>query len=365
MQFIETVRLHLSRRRTWIVLAVALLAAIILAIAIWPEHASTEAVETPALTVTSASTAKVEWPDSLQTSGAIAPWQEAIVGAEISGQKLVEILVNVGDVVKKDQVLARHSTEMLQAERSELYAEWIQAEANRKRGVRLKQGGALSNQRIETYMAAAAIAKARLERKDLELRNATVVAPDDGLVSSRTATLGAVSNAGAELFRIILQNRLEWRGDLTAEQLARVAPGQTVELSLPGGSKTKAVVRQISPSLNSDSRMATAYADIEPGSAAHAGMYATGKIVISQTDAIIVPAVSVVIRDGRSYVFKLGAEQGITNVSRQEVTTGRNRGNEIEIVSGLAPGERVAAWGAGFLNDGDTVLVVAAPAGDS
>lgn len=365
MQFRETIWSYLSDRRVWIGLAATTAAILILVVAVGRDGGSPDSTKATALTVTSAAASKVEWPDSLQTSGAIAAWQEAIVGAEIAGQKLVEILVNVGDAVKKDQVLARYNTDTLQAERAELHAQWVQAEANRKRGVRLKQGGALSDQKIETYVAAAAIAKARLERKDLELRYARVVAPDDGLISSRTATLGTVGTMGAELFRIILKNRLEWRGDLTAEQLTRVLPGQAVDLTLPNGAKAKAIVRQISPSLDPASRMATVYADIAPGSGAYAGMYATGDITITATSAVIVPAVCVIIRDGRSYVFKLDVAQGSTKALMQEVTTGRHRGKDIEITAGLKPGERVAAWGAGFLNDGDLVLVTEEPSGSS
>jgi RND family efflux transporter MFP subunit len=362
---IDSIRPYLTGRRSWLIALAALIlvGGLIFLIGSSSGDGDEAAPQVPALTVTGAVVGKADWPDSLVTSGAIAAWQEAIVGAEISGQRLVELLVNVGDKVTKGQVLARYNTDTLLAERAELQADWVQAEANRKRGMRLKAGGALSEQKIDSYVAAAAVARARLERKNLELRYATIVAPDDGVISSRMATLGAVSGNGTELFRIILKGRLEWRGDLTAQQLLRAAPGQSVELALPDNSKAKAVVRQISPSLNEMSRMATVYADIEPGSSAHAGMYATGAIIVTGRPAIIVPAVCVVIRDGRSYVFKLGAKTGVTKVVSQEVVTGRHQGSDVEIVSGLNPGEHIAAWGAGFLNDGDNVLLVSDPTG--
>jgi RND family efflux transporter MFP subunit len=318
----------------------------------------------PALTVQVATVTKSNWPETLQVSGPIMAWQEAIIGAEIAGQRLTELRVNVGDQVRKGEVLARYNTDTLQAELAELQATWQQAEADRVRAISLQGSGAMSNQEIENYTHQAAIAKARLDAKALQLRYATVLAPDDGIISSRTATLGAVGSAGGELFRMILNNRLEWRGSLNAQQLAQVKAGQKVTLNLPDGSKAQAKIRQLSPALDPQTRMATAYADIQSGSHAHAGMYADGIIAMQIRPALVVPAVSVVIQDGRAYVFVVanatanGAQDGRFTVRQQAVTTGRHQGSDVEIVAGLGDGMRVIMQGAGFLNDGDIVNVV-------
>jgi hypothetical protein len=126
--------------------------------------------------------------------------------------------------------------------------------------------------------------------------------------------------------------------------------------------------------------MAIAYADILPGSRAHAGMYASGTIAMQMRPALVVPAVSVVIRDGRTYVFTVntkvtstGAEaakgtskgnpgqgEAVYKVAQQLVTTGRHQGSDVEITAGLNDGAHVVMQGAGFLNEGDTVRVVGA-----
>lgn len=327
-------------------------------------------VAAPALSVEVATAAIANWPDTLQVSGAIAAWQEAIIGSEISGQRLLEVCVNVGDRVKKGQVLARFNTDTLMAEQAELTALWRQAEADRQRALALQDKGALSRQQIESYVNQAAVAKARLDAKDLQVRYATVVAPADGVISARNATLGSISTLGGELFRLIVHSRLEWRGELSAEQLSMVKVGQQVTLTLPDGSTASAKIRQLSPSLNSQSRMATAYADIQPGSRAQAGMYVSGTIEMQSQPALVVPAVSVIIRDGRTYVFSVGSaatgsgaptagdRPDVIKVSQQLVTTGRQRGAEIEISSGLTTGARVVTQGAGFLNEGDAVRVI-------
>ena len=82
-------------------------------------------------------------------------------------------------------------------------------------------------------------------------------------------------------------------------------------------------------------------------------MYVSGRIDLEQSPALVVPGESVVIRDGRSYVFTL---QG-NRVSQVAVTTGRRVNDRIEIVDGLDSGTRVAVRGAGFLNDGDVIAI--------
>src|SRR5262249_29770232 len=151
------------------------------------------------------------------------------------------------------------------------------------------------------------------------------------------------------------QNRLEWRGELTAAQMVNIAVGQRITLVLPDGSESAATVREVAPSLDSQSRLGTVYADIAPGSHARAGMYADGKVALGQTAALVIPAQSVVLRDGRNYVLKLADNSATPKVLRQVVTTGRRQGNDIEIVQGLSQSDRVVAEGAGFLNDNDVV----------
>ncbi len=330
------------------------------------EEKPTPAV-TPALTVQVATAAMTDWPETVEVSGPIVAWQEAIIGSEISGQRLIELRVNVGDRVKKGEVLARYNTDTLRAEQAELQAAWRQAEADGARAAALRGKGALSPQQIDNYLHQAAIAKARLEAKELQVRYATIVAPEDGIISARSATLGAIGTAGGELFRLILNGRLEWRGELSAEQLSRVKAGQAVALALPDRSTAQATIRQLSPSLDAQSRMAIAYADILPGSSAHAGMYASGTISMETRPALVVPAVSIIIRDGRTYVFTVGdavpsgnaqKNEALHKVAQQPVTTGRHKGSDVEIAAGLDSGARVVMQGAGFLNEGDIVRVV-------
>jgi RND family efflux transporter MFP subunit len=331
--------------------------------------ASALSASRPALTVTAARAARTSIPAVIEVAGAIAAWQEASVGARVSGLPVVAVNVNVGDLIKKGQVLARLDDATVRAELAQAEANLAQARANeqqaaanRDRALALKASGALSQQEIlatttlaSTTHAQVAQAEAALAAARLKLQYTNLIAPDDGVISARSAALGVISSAGAEMFRFIRQDRLEWRAELNASQLDDVKPGLQVRLRLPSGEKAHGRIRQIAPSMNADTRLVIAYADLDAASGARAGMYVNGEIQKQVKEGVVVPSESVVIRDGRSYVLRLNGERARLIAVR----TGRREGAFIEIVDGIAAGDPVIVRGAGFINDSDTVRVAA------
>ena len=324
------------------------------------------------LTVHSVVARSEQWPATIEAFGNIVPWEEMIVSAQVDGQPLVELCANVGDRVRSGQVLARFDVEMLRAEVRRLRAEVEQAraevgqaDAERDRALQLADSGGVSEQEVMQRVTAAQVAAARLSAshaqlsaRELDLQRATVVAPDDGTISARNAQPGMVGAKGLELFRIIRRDRLEWRGELTGAQLSRAAAGQQVLLSLPGGAVARARVRQLAPAMSMQTRLAILYADIEPGGSAQAGTYVNGRVVLGGSPALVVPASSIIVRDGYSFAFKVASEGEARRVEQQQVEVGRRKGTAVEILTGLSVGARVVAQGAGFLDDGDSVHVV-------
>ena len=313
-----------------------------------------------ALTVTAATAQATVWPVAFEAFGTISPWQEAVVGTQIGGYRLVDVRADVGDRVTKGQLLARLDAALLHAEEAQLVAAWEQAEANRRRGVAVRERGGMSEQDVQQLATAAKTAAAALDAKRVQLRYTDVVAPDAGTISARVATLGAVANVGDELFRLIRADRLEWRGELPAHEFVAIETGQRVSLRLPDGSAVGAIVRQRAPMLDARTRLGTVYADLEPGSEARAGMYVQGRIVLRDSAALVVPAASLVIRDGNTFVARLVATGAASAVALRPVAVGRRDGARVEILDGLAVRDRVVARGAGLVNDGDVVKVVGA-----
>lgn len=327
----------------------------------------------PALTVNLVTPQKLEWSAQITASGSIAAWQEAIIGAEIGGLRLDEVTVNVGDRVKRGQVLARMQRDGMEAELAQTRASLNEAEAalleaktNADRARKIENSGAFSAQQVDRYLTGEATAAARVEvlkaklRADqLRLDKTTVRAPDDGSISSRSATLGAVLQPGQELFRLVRQDRLEWRAELPAAELARVKPGMTARVFPPSGEPVAATVRALAPTVDPKTRNALVYADIKQRGDARPGMFARGEIRLGSQQVLTVPQAAVLLRDGFAYVFKLGKDD---RVIQAKVVAGRRQDDLVEIVSGLESGSQVVASGVGFLADGDLVRVAPATA---
>ena len=337
-----------------------------------PEAAPTsaQAAPKPALTVTVALPERLRLPITLAANGNIAAWQEAVIGAESSGLRLTEVRVNVGDVVKAGQVLATFATDSVQADVAQARASLLEAQANAadaagnaERARSLQSSGALSTQQINQYQttektakARAAAAQAVLSAQQLRSRQTQVLAPDSGVISARTATVGSVVGSGAELFRMIRQGRLEWRAEVTSSELGRIAVGTPVSVVPASGGELRGRVRMVAPSVDPQTRTALVYVDLPAAtgkaSPAKAGMFARGEFELGATEALTVPQRALVVRDGFNYLFQL---EGGNRVSPLKVQTGRLAGERIEVVSGLPADARIVVNGAGFLNDGDLV----------
>jgi RND family efflux transporter MFP subunit len=331
-----------------------------------------DAVVKPALTVTTVLPQRVSLPVKLAANGNIVAWQEAIVGAEAPGLRIAQVNVNVGDRVTKGQVLARFAEGTPQAELAQFRANLVEAEAaaadaaaNAQRARSLESTGALSASQINQYLTAEKTAQAKvgaaramLQAQQVRVSQSDVRAPDAGIISARNATVGAVVGSGAELFRLIRQGRLEWRAEVTSQELGRITTGTTALVTAASGARLSGRVRTIGPTVDPQTRAALVYVDVTPlpgmPASARAGMFARGEFDLGATPALTVPQAAVVVRDGFSYVYRVNPD---SRVSQVKVQTGRLAGEQLEILGGLAPDARLVATGAGFLNDGDLVRV--------
>jgi HlyD family secretion protein len=325
----------------------------------------------PALTVTLIQPTREDWPRTLAAQGNIAAWQEAAVGGELSGFRITQVLVNVGDRVRKGQTLARLNAETVAADVAQARASVAEAQAvlaeansNAERSRDLAAKGFVSSQAAtqtataeQTAAARLAAAQARLKAEEVRLAQTQVLAPDDGTISARNATVGSLTQPGQELFRLIRGNRLEWRAEVTAGEIGRLAPGMPAIVRLPSGDDVKGLIRMIAPTVDPQTRNAIVYVDlpVSASNPARAGMFARGVFDLGRATALSLPQSAVVQRDGFSYVFRL---EGGNRVVQTKIGVGRRVGDRIEVTDGLASDTQVVATGAGFLSDGDIVRVV-------
>lgn len=339
-----------------------LLALLLSANVVSAEPARAQVDEAAALTVAVAKPAERRWPETIPASGWLKPWHEAIVAAEIDGLRVTDVLVDVGSVVSKGQPLVRLADETVRAElRKEeaalasARADLAKARANAARARKMQASGALSDEKINEYLigeqtavAGVESAEALLESQKIKLARTTIVAADDGLITSRSVQLGAVVSSGTELFRLVRQQRVEWQAEVSARYLSRIRQGQAATITGPGDRRIRGTIRLVGPTISTDTGRAIAYVSLPAKAHPPVGLYVTGQIELEITTALTVPETALVLRDGIAYVFTVDARQ---RASRVRVETGRRNGGEVEILSGLDRSMDVVATGGAFLSD--------------
>ena len=323
----------------------------------------------PSMTITAATAHAQDIPLEVVASGSVAAWQEMSLGVELSGVRVSQVLVEVGTQVKAGQTLVRLDARTLAVQARQSAAGVAQARANldlarasATRGESLLAQKLISTSNFETLQAdlhrsEAQLTSAVAERDAARLRLgfADLRAPDDGVISARNVQPGQVVAVGAELLRLIRRGRLEWRAELSEIDLIRIKPGTQIEITGPDRERVAGIIRAVSPAIDPRTRTALIYADLlKPGNL-RAGMFAEGHLRLGEARTLVVPREAVVVRDGYSYVFVLGAN---SRVSARRVEAAAVQSGGMAIRSGLQPDERVAIRGAGFLGDGDLVRVV-------
>lgn len=341
----------------------------------------------PALTVVTTTLKPAQWMQTLSASGSVVAWQEAVIGAEVTGVRIAEVRANVGDRVSKGQVLAILASDTMKANEAESQAalresEALLAEASAHvvRTRKLAKSGFVSAQQEEQAVTAENTARARMEVQRARHQNSAqrlaqqhITAPDAGVISARQATAGTLTQPGVELFRLIRQGRLEWHAELTADELGLIRKGMKVELISAQGRVVHGVVSAIGPAINPQTRYGQAIVSLSPlsnflpqaGESTNvksefqtrqseliAGMFARGRFQLGPQSASVLPQSAVVLKDAAAYVFVVDAS---SRVRERKVNVGRRHGEQIQITGGLEEGVAVVESGGAFLVDGDLV----------
>ncbi|HEY0666224.1 MAG TPA: efflux RND transporter periplasmic adaptor subunit [Gallionella sp.] len=301
--------MNIKHRR--LAIGAALSSVAVVGVALWlpgssgAEEAAPVAVSRPALTIHTTTLREEKWTRTLDASGSIIPWQEAVISAQLQGVRIADVKVSIGDRVSRGDVLLT----------------------------------------LDNAAAPEGAAQGR------------IVAPDDGVISAANANAGSLVKSGDELFRMIRKGRLEWRAELTAEELMQLRKGMQAEITVGEGRVLKGVVRAISPSVNMQTRYGYALVTLEDSSGIIAGAFARGTFDVSAGGRKLqsLPQSAVMRRGSTAYVLAVGADG---RVKESPVQTGQRNGDRIEIKQGLKSGEQVVLTGGAFLTEGDVVQVL-------
>jgi RND family efflux transporter MFP subunit len=327
--------------------------------------------EASALTVSAAKPQTKDWAKVIPASGWLTAWQEAVVASETSGLRVTDVLVDVGSVVSKGQTLATLSQDSVLADLHKqeaavdiAKANLAEAKANADRARKVSGAGAISDQQANQYLiteqtttATLASEQAALESEKIKLKQTTIVAADDGIVSSRSATLGTVVSSGTELFRLIRQQRIEWQAEVAAQYLPQIKQGLSAVISGPDNERIEGKVRLVAPTVSTSTGRVIVYVELPALATPRVGLYASGAISLGVTTALTVPETALVFRDGINYLFTVNANNHVTRV---RVDVGRRLDGLVEITSGLAADAQVVVAGGAFLSDNAVVKLAEA-----
>ncbi len=349
----------------------------------------------PALAVT---VNRVEASDFIETvlvTGSLVPREEILVGPEVEGLRVIEVLADEGQRVTKDQVLARLVSDTLEAQLAQndaslaragaaiaqalsnitsAEARVTEAQNALNRGKPLAKSGYLSesgmDQREATAKtAAAALAVARdsltvaqaekaqveAQRRELSWRRGRteVRAPADGLISRRVARIGGYATGASDpMFRIVAKGEIELDAEIVETRLGKLKVGQPVEVDAAGGGKVKGTLRLISAEIDKATRLGRVRIFIGENPALRIGSFARGTIETSRSRGLSVPTSSL-LYSGNTVTVQVVTAEG--RIATRAVKIGLEQGAAVEIRDGLTAGDLVVVKSGTFLRDGDAV----------
>lgn len=338
----------------------------------------------PVLSVEVTSPTQDTMGNTLQADGAISAKDTASVSGKVSGVAIERVLVEVGDRVQQGQLLAVFDTDAMQqqviqaeADLAEAEASLTKANADLARVEPLLEIDAISRQQVDSYRTAQAQAEAsvvsarsRLNNQRLSVNNAKVVAPVAGVISERVAEVGMVAN-GESLFTIIKNGILEWQADISPEQMAGIAIGTNVVVSLPNDQTVSGTVNRIAPTAD-DNRQITVFVTLQPSPSARAGMYQSGEFILGNQSVQTIANSAIVASDGYEYVMQVlpertdsGTDEVTGRIQQVRVQIGERLGDDVVLTEPLSADIQVVKQGGSFLSDGDLVRVTNAHQGAS
>ncbi|MXN52477.1 efflux RND transporter periplasmic adaptor subunit [Shinella sp. AETb1-6] len=347
----------------------------------------------PAIVVTAAEQHSLV--DRVIATGTIQAVEEVYVTPLVEGLSIRTLEADVGDRVAADGTLATLNDDALLLQKSQteaslakaragleqIKAQLVEAKANadeavraRDRAQRLVKSGSQSQAGADQAIAAADAALARVNSAeqavavaeadinvaqsqiddiDLRLARTAVKSPVAGVVSARTAKIGAIASGSASpLFTVIRDGAIELKADVSEDTILKLKPGLKAKVSLAGGAATlTGTIRLVEPTLDPQSRLGRVYIGFDEPERARAGMFASADIVVEEKQGIVLPLSAITTADGKTVARKV--ENGVVRLV--PVETGIQDGQGIEIVRGLAAGDEVVAKAGAYVRDGDRI----------
>ncbi|WP_375757274.1 efflux RND transporter periplasmic adaptor subunit [Corallococcus exercitus] len=314
----------------------------------------------------------------LRATGSVRARQAATLSAQGSGT-LTRVSVDVGDTVKRGQVLARLDTSnariavnQARASKAAADAALDGATAEVERARVLAQSGSVARSALDKAevgfrqaQAQAQQAAAALDSAQESVRDATLTAPFDGVITSRGRNEGDYVSPGTAIFGLVNTQSLEVRAPVPESLVDRVTVGAVVKGTLnPSGAPFEAKVKSLGATIDEQTRTVEVLAEVIPAKEGGARLRAGALVELDFSQAaapsgaeaeagLFLPTQAVNARGQQGFVWVV--QDG--KARKRDVKVERVLPGFVRVVDGLGPAERVVADASLPLQDGTALQV--------
>jgi multidrug efflux system membrane fusion protein len=308
-------------------------------------------------------------------AGEIRARQESPLSFRVGGN-LLQRQVDVGDHVRRGQVLAvldpadlALQAQAAQAQLAAAEAELARARGDRDRFAQLVDQQMVSRSAFDAQVAAfrAAEGQARAARSQMDVaRNqaeyAQMGAPRDGVIASRQVEAGQVLAAGQTVFTLAADGGREVAIGLPENRIREFSQGQAVMVELwnAPGQRWPGTIREISPAADAQTRTYPARVELAGDAAQAVELGQSARVYVQDTGAkaaLSLPLAAIQRgEDGKAAVWTVDPANG--QVRRQPVQLGTYGQEQVPVLSGITAKDWVVAGGGHLLREGQTVTPV-------
>jgi RND family efflux transporter MFP subunit len=293
-------------------------------------------------------------PQAIAAEGVVEAVRQATLGAQVAG-RITELAVKAGDPVRAGQVLARIDARTAEQAVAASQSQVAEAEANLANARRRHDRNV--NLFAQKFVSQAAVDQSEAELKAAQAQVAalkanavqasaaqtftTITAPFAGVVGATHVELGDMAQPGRQLVTVFDPKDLRVTATLPQASLARARLNEPVAIDLSGRAGTvKATRVTVIPLADARTHTTRVRLDLPPTEGVLPGQFARAWFVTGTTQGLAIPAsallkrgevtaVYVVDRDGRALLRQVRAGEPVA-------------GGMVEILAGLAGGERIA-----------------------
>lgn len=302
-------------------------------------------------------------PGAYLAEGAIEAVRQSTVAAQVSG-RITDLAVRAGDTVKAGQVLARIDASLATQQSAASDAQVAQARA-------LLENARGEYQRSQSLFERKYLSQAAMERADAQFKAAaaqaetmiaqaraagtqtdfhTIRAPYSGRVTEVMVERGDMAMPGRPLLTLFDPTAMRVSAPVPESVVSRLKNNAPIRIELPGAAESSRMLSvnaralTVLPGYDAASHSATVRLELPAGTAASPGQFARIQLPVTagaanEVSRLLVPRRTVVVRSEVTAVYVV---DGQGRARLRQVRLGREQGEHLEVLAGLAAGERIA-----------------------